>query len=89
MVNFDALELGQILGSNIRKTEDYRDDFIENEEVLDILLANLESVIVSGGFVVRAFYFDEDSLVFNHPVRGDLNVFVWNGGYSGYEVFWV
>jgi hypothetical protein len=85
MVNYNALELGKILGGNIKKTDSYRDDFIENEELLDLLLGNLEGVNVSGKLVVTKNLFGSTALVWNHSVQGDLNVFEWNADYTGSE----
>ena len=85
MVNYSALELGKVLGGNIRKTDSYRDDFLENEELLDLLLGNLHSVNVSGKLIVSKNLFSSTALVWNHSVQGDLNVFEWNADYMGSE----
>lgn len=82
MVNYNALELGKVLGGNIRKTDDYRDDFIENEELKDLLLGFLKGVNVSAVGYITKWYYDLDALIWNHPVLGDLNTQEWNGGYA-------
>lgn len=83
MVNFDALELGRILGGNIRKTDKYREDFVEGEDVKDLLLANLNRVVVSVSLSGSAFYVNGcsvsgvnggvDPFVLDHPVNGELD----------------
>lgn len=84
MVNFDAVQLGKVLGGNITKTEGYRDDFIENEEFNDLLLGFLGRVIVTGKLVVTAWYYAEDSFVLDHPVLGEIDssVLKIDGGYA-------
>jgi hypothetical protein len=78
----DAFSVGREIGRTISESKSYREDFVESQEVVDLLLANLEDVYVTGVLKVIINYYDVDGLVWNHPVRGDLNVFKWNATYS-------
>lgn len=84
MVNLDARELGKIIGQGLKQANSYREDFVETEEATDILLANLESIRLSGLWVVSSLIVASDSFVLDHPVKGalDSSVYKLDGGYS-------
>jgi ribosomal protein L10 len=81
----DAFEVGRLLGRTVKDTAQYREDFVESEEVTDLLLASIKRIKVAGKLVITKNLISSSALVWNHPVQGDLNVFEWNATYDSSE----
>ena len=81
-----ASKLGKELAASKQTESSLSDNISPDDPSEQIIIGAGGSVVVSGTIHVIGKEYDEDSLVFNHPIQGDLNVFVWNGGYSGDEV---
>lgn len=73
MVNFDTQELGRLIGGNLKSATDYKQDFIETEEVSDLQLFSLETVNVSGSYFITSLLLSSDAFYLNHPVYGMLD----------------
>lgn len=84
MVNLQAHELGKVIGSGLKQANSYKEDFIETEETTDILLANLDTIKITGIWVISSLIVASDSFVLDHPVRGyiDSSIYKLDGGYS-------
>jgi len=74
-------QVAAIIGGLSREQGSIKESFADQGDS-SFLLSPFESVKVSGEVVVTKNVYASDSLVWNHPVNGDLNVFVWNGGYD-------
>jgi len=78
MVNLAAVELGNIIGSNIKSANDYRETFIETEDVADINIVGISSVNIVGSYFIYSTTLDGSTFVWNHPLQG-----IWGSNYFG------
>ena len=83
------MSIGEQVGLLSQRVASLEENITPDEPVDQLQVGYNDDLLVEGDLTVTATELDGDSLVFNHVVQGDLNVFVWNGGYSGYEVFWI
>lgn len=65
IIMVDAFEVGRLLGGSVRDTTRYREDFVESEDVTDLLLASINRVGVSGKVVVTKKVPSEGALMFD------------------------
>ncbi len=84
MQNLDSIELGRIIGTGLQNANQYKDDFVESEEVTDINLTTLESINLSGSYFVYKNPMSTTSFVLDHPVYGELDssTLLIDGGYA-------
>lgn len=83
------MSIGREVGLLSQRVASLEENITPDEPVDQLQIGYNGEVVVEGDLEVFGLLLDEDSLVFNHVVQSDLDVFVWNGGHSGYEVFWV
>jgi len=68
----DAFEVGRLLGKTVRDTAQYREDFVESEEVTDLLLASIRRLKVAGKLIVKKTTLG-GFFVLDHPEYGLLD----------------
>jgi hypothetical protein len=72
-MNLIAVELGKTLGRSIAESNNYRQDFIETEEVTDINLVPIHTINVVGTYFVYSGNLGTSAFVIDHPVYGNIN----------------
>jgi hypothetical protein len=82
--DFDLLDLGKYLGTALQSTNQYKDNFIETEEVTDITLAAIETINLTGSWTIYKLNLGDNSFVLDHPVYGylDSSTLALDGGYG-------
>ena len=81
--NLSSIALGNILGQNIKNTDEYKQDMAETGDINFITFAPLHTINVTGTYVVTKYLLTTDSFVLDHPVYGELDssVLKLDGGY--------
>ena len=75
-------ELARIIGSSIRNQSSIQENLSPDEAGAQLSTLNSEQLVLELEFTATKRVPYSDSLVFNHPVQGDLNVYSWNKGYD-------
>lgn len=69
----NAERLGQELGTQNRRVDEYKQDFVENDTVEDFSLISVENVEASEVVLVTKKLFPSNALILDHPVYSELD----------------
>jgi hypothetical protein len=75
-------EVGRVLGNLSKEQTVIKSNISPNEQNASAFIVNQEQLLFYGSLTVTANLYSSDSLVWNHPVYGDLNTQEWNGDYE-------
>lgn len=81
--NLNSIALGNLLGQSISESQDYKQDMAETGDINFITFAPLETINVTGSYIVTKYLLDSTSFVLDHPVYGyiDSPTLKIDGGY--------
>lgn len=77
-----ATELGRYLASLSNQQSQLSSQISPDDSDPLLTLYNTDNIIVEGVLSVTTKLYATNSLIWNHPIQGDLDVFAWDGGYS-------
>jgi hypothetical protein len=82
-VDYDAIQLGLVLGKNVQTVNDLNQTVFESENVSDLNIVGLNSVELSTSIICTKSTYPSDSFILDHPVYGILDsaVLKLDGGY--------
>ena len=82
-VDYDAIQLGLVLGKNVQTVNDLNQTVFDSEGLSDLNIVGINSIQLSTSIICTKNIYPSDSFILDHPVYGSLNsaVYKLDGGY--------
>lgn len=77
----EAQQLGRFIGNLSRKVDTVQENLNASESNAVLQIYSEQVIEVQGYYSLVRKNYALNTLVWDHPVYGDLDVFVWDGGY--------
>jgi hypothetical protein len=84
-----ASDLGRFIGKLSNEQSVIKDNMSGDEEIRILELEDSDEIIFDENATATALFFEDNALVFDHPIYSDLNVYIWDAGYEGTEIMWI
>jgi hypothetical protein len=72
-ININAIELGQTIGKGLSGASQYKQDFVETEDITSLNLVAINTAQVVGSYFIYVKNLGTSAFVIDHPVYGNIN----------------
>jgi len=81
--DYGSNEFSNILGSNLRSANDYKESFVETDSLDSLQMVNLENISIPGEYYVIKRYHSGLSMILDHSLYGllDTSTLLLDGQY--------